>query len=75
MSIWTDKALVWLLVGREAASLYSAVSAIAWFSVVPTFGWIYVQIETVFYRRFASSTAGSAAAPRTCRPCGSGRTS
>ncbi len=58
VSIWTDKALVWALVGRDAASLYSAVSAIAWFSVVPTFGWIYVQIETVFYRRFRAFYGG-----------------
>jgi polysaccharide biosynthesis protein PelG len=52
VSIWTDKLLVWILVGRDAASLYAAVAAIAWFSVIPAFGWIYVQIETVFYRRF-----------------------
>jgi uncharacterized membrane protein len=52
VSIWTDKVLVWLLEGRDAASLYSAISAIAWFSVIPAFGWIYVQIETVFYGRF-----------------------
>jgi uncharacterized membrane protein len=58
LSIWTDKALVWALAGRDAASLYSAISAIAWFSVVPAFGWIYVQIETVFYRRFRAFYAG-----------------
>jgi polysaccharide biosynthesis protein PelG len=58
VSIWTDKALVWILAGREAASQYSAVSAIAWFSVVPTFGWIYVQIETAFYRRFRAFYGG-----------------
>ena len=38
--------------GHTAAALYAAVSALAWFSVIPAFGWIYVQIETVFYRRF-----------------------
>ena len=27
-------------------------AALAWFSVIPAFAWIYVQIETVFYRRF-----------------------
>ena len=52
LSIWTDKALVWLLAGRDAASLYAAIAAIAWFSVIPAFGWIYVQIETAFYSRF-----------------------
>ena len=58
VSIWTDKAMVWLLADRESASLYSAVTAIAWFTVVPAFGWIYVQIETVFYRRFRAFYGG-----------------
>ncbi|HEY6507615.1 MAG TPA: exopolysaccharide Pel transporter PelG, partial [Vicinamibacterales bacterium] len=58
VSIWTDKAMVWLLADRETASLYSAVTAIAWFTVVPAFGWIYVQIETVFYRRFRAFYGG-----------------
>jgi uncharacterized membrane protein len=52
LSIWTDKIVMWLLRGRDAAELYSGLSAIAWFSVIPAFGWIYVNIETVFYRRF-----------------------
>jgi uncharacterized membrane protein len=52
MSIWADKLVVYLVMGHTAAALYSAVSALAWFSVIPAFGWIYVQIETVFYRRF-----------------------
>jgi uncharacterized membrane protein len=54
LSIWADKIIMWLLQGRDAASLYSGVSAIAWFSVIPAFGWIYVHIETVFYRRYRS---------------------
>jgi uncharacterized membrane protein len=58
LSIWTDKALAWLLGGRDSASLYSAISAIAWFTVVPAFGWIYVQIETIFYRRFRAFYGG-----------------
>jgi uncharacterized membrane protein len=58
VSIWTDKALVWILADRQTASLYSAITAIAWFTVVPTFGWIYVQIETVFYRRFRAFYGG-----------------
>jgi uncharacterized membrane protein len=58
VSIWTDKAVLWALAGSGEASLYSGVSAIAWFSVVPTFGWIYVQIETVFYRRFRAFYGG-----------------
>src|SRR5262245_15722854 len=52
MSIWTDKLVVYLVVGRDAAAQYAAVAALAWFSVIPAFAWIYVQIETAFYRRF-----------------------
>lgn len=53
-SIWGDKGVIWILAGREAAAQYAAVAALAWFSVIPAFGWIYVQIETVFYTRFRS---------------------
>jgi uncharacterized membrane protein len=52
MSIWTDKLVVYAVAGRDAAAQYAAVAAIAWFSVIPAFAWIYVQIETAFYRRF-----------------------
>lgn len=54
LSIWADKVLVWIFLGRDVASPYAAAAAIAWFSVIPAFGWIYVQIETAFYRRFRS---------------------
>ena len=54
LSIWTDKIVVWALLGRDTAELYSGLSAIAWFSVIPAFGWIYVNVETAFYRRFRS---------------------
>jgi uncharacterized membrane protein len=52
MSIWTDKLVVYAVAGRDAAAQYAAVAALAWFSVIPAFAWIYVQIETTFYRRF-----------------------
>jgi uncharacterized membrane protein len=52
MAIWSDKLVVYLVVGAEAAALYAAVAALGWFSVIPAFGWIYVQIETTFYQRF-----------------------
>ncbi|HVV16480.1 MAG TPA: exopolysaccharide Pel transporter PelG [Polyangia bacterium] len=58
LSIWTDKVVIWALAGPAAASQHSSVAAIAWFSVVPAFGWVYVQIETVFYRRFRSFYQG-----------------
>jgi len=52
LSIWIDKLVIYVVAGHDPAALYAAVSALAWFSVIPAFGWIYVQIETVFYRRF-----------------------
>jgi polysaccharide biosynthesis protein PelG len=52
LSIWADKPLLWLLAGKDAAALYTASAALAWFSVIPAFAWIYVQIETVFHQRF-----------------------
>ena len=52
VSIWTDKIVVYLVIGRDAAAQYAAVAALAWFSVIPAFAWIYVQIETAFYQRF-----------------------
>lgn len=67
LSIWADKPLLWLLAGRQTAALYTASAALAWFSVVPAFAWIYVQIETIFYQRyrlFYSSVEGGATLPR-----------
>jgi len=52
VSIWADKIVVYLVQGGDAATFYAAIAAVAWFSVIPAFAWIYVQIETTFYRRF-----------------------
>jgi uncharacterized membrane protein len=52
VSIWIDKVVVYVAAGGDAAAQYAAVAALAWFSVIPAFAWIYVQIETAFYRRF-----------------------
>ena len=52
VSIWADKIVVYLVAGGNAATFYAAIAAVAWFSVIPAFAWIYVQIETSFYRRF-----------------------
>jgi polysaccharide biosynthesis protein PelG len=52
LSIWADKIVVYLVMGGDAAAFYAAIAAIAWFSVIPAFAWIYVQIETSFYQRF-----------------------
>jgi polysaccharide biosynthesis protein PelG len=52
LSIWADKVVVYLVMGGDAAAFYAAIAALAWFSVIPAFAWIYVQVETTFYKRF-----------------------
>jgi uncharacterized membrane protein len=52
VSIWADKLVVYLVQGGTAAAFYAAIAAVAWFSVIPAFAWIYVQVETAFYQRF-----------------------
>jgi polysaccharide biosynthesis protein PelG len=54
ISIWADKIVVYLVKGGDAAAFYAAIAAVAWFSVIPAFAWIYVQVETTFYQRFRS---------------------
>lgn len=51
-AIWADKLAVWAVAGGAAAQGYTTAAAFAWFSAVPAFAWIYVQIETVFYQRY-----------------------
>jgi uncharacterized membrane protein len=52
ISIWADKIVVYLVKGGDTAAFYAAIAAVAWFSVIPAFAWIYVQVETAFYQRF-----------------------
>jgi uncharacterized membrane protein len=52
VSIWADKIVVYLVKGADTAAFYAAIAAVAWFSVIPAFAWIYVQVETAFYQRF-----------------------
>ena len=54
VSIWADKIVVYVVKGADAAAFYAAIAAVAWFSVIPAFAWIYVQVETAFYQRFRS---------------------
>jgi len=53
-SLWVDKLIAWRLVGGEAASLHAGASTIAWFSTIPCLAWIFVEVETTFYRHFRS---------------------
>ena len=53
-SLWVDKLIAWRMVGGEAASFHARASTIAWFSTIPLLAWIFVEVETTFYRRFRS---------------------
>lgn len=50
--LWIDKLLVYLIAGGDVASVYAATAAIAWLSVIPGCAYLFVNIETVFHRRF-----------------------
>ena len=57
-AVWIDKVCTWLLVGPDAARLLASASALAWFAVIPAFAWIYIRVETSFYRVFRSYYGG-----------------
>lgn len=50
--LWIDKLVVYLIAGGDVASIYAATAALAWLSVIPAAAYLFVHIETVFYRRF-----------------------
>jgi uncharacterized membrane protein len=52
LSVWADKLMIWVLAGTAQAVIYASAAALAWFSVIPAFAWIYVEVETAFYRKF-----------------------
>ncbi|HEX3764833.1 MAG TPA: exopolysaccharide Pel transporter PelG [Kofleriaceae bacterium] len=52
LAMWADKLMIWLLAGRDLAVIYASAAALAWFSVIPAFAWIFVELETAFYRAF-----------------------
>lgn len=50
--LWVDKIVIFLLTGPGVAPMYAASAAVAWLSVVPACAYLFVNIETVFHRRF-----------------------
>jgi uncharacterized membrane protein len=50
--LWVDKIVIFLLAGPGVAPMYAASAAVAWLSVVPACAYLFVNIETVFHRRF-----------------------
>jgi polysaccharide biosynthesis protein PelG len=57
-AVWIDKLCTWAFDGAAAARTLSTASALAWFAVIPAFAWIYVQVETAFYRVFRGYFGG-----------------
>lgn len=58
LAVWVDKLLVWASHGPAAATMLATASALAWFAVIPAFTWIYVNMETAFYRVFRKYYGG-----------------
>ena len=54
LSVWADKLVLWVVAGQAQAAIYASAAALAWFSMIPAFAWIYVEVETAFYRKFRS---------------------
>lgn len=50
--LWVDKLIVLIAEGGYTASQYAALAAVAWLSVVPACAYLFVSVETRFYRRF-----------------------
>jgi polysaccharide biosynthesis protein PelG len=60
-AVWIDKLLAWMLDGPVAGRELANVSSLAWFAVIPAFAWIYIRVETAFYRVFRGYFGGIAA--------------
>ena len=50
--IWIDKLVVYLMSDGDIASVYAAIAAVAWLSVIPACAYLFIQIETGFYSKF-----------------------
>lgn len=57
-AVWGDKLCAWLVAGAQSARTLASASALAWFAVIPAFAWIYIQVETTFYRAFRGYYGG-----------------
>jgi len=51
-AVWIDKVVVWIVQGASHVSALASATALAWFAVIPAFAWIYLQVETSFYKVF-----------------------
>ena len=51
-SLWVDKLVAWSLIGGKVAALHAGASTLAWFTTIPCLAWVFVEVETRFYRRF-----------------------
>lgn len=51
-AIWVDKLVTWAIAGGREASTLSTTTSLAWCAVIPAFAWIYLEVETSFYKVF-----------------------
>ena len=58
LGIWIDKLVIYFLHGATFASAYAAMAALAWLTVVPTSAYLFLLVETSFYRSFRSFYGG-----------------
>jgi uncharacterized membrane protein len=57
-AVWIDKIVTFALHGGAAATTLASAAAFAWFAVIPAFAWIYLQVETTFFRAFRAYFRG-----------------
>jgi uncharacterized membrane protein len=57
-AVWIDKIATFALRGGPEATTLASAAAFAWFAVIPAFAWIYLQIETTFFRAFRAYFRG-----------------
>lgn len=51
-AVWIDKVATFALRGSTATTTLASAAAIAWFALIPAFAWVYLQVETSFFRAF-----------------------
>lgn len=51
-AVWIDKLATLAIRDGTTAATLTHVASLAWFSLIPTFAWTYVHVETSFYRAF-----------------------
>jgi uncharacterized membrane protein len=51
-AMWVDKVSIWAVAGGKVAAQFMTATTFSWFTVLPAFAWIWVQVETDFYEKY-----------------------